>query len=256
MTRQAVHASALLLLLAVASSASPRPRGLRLALLLPQSPEFAYARQRVEPAVQLAAEGPRTRALLPHVRLFVHYEDDACSDVRAPLAAYHLHQKGAGFFLGPVCSYALGSVSRLVTHWNKASATFSTLVPELSNNKAEYRTTFMSLNRHSLAHFIRNLLRRFGWLPKPYANLLILRPVKSGEKREEGMMEGWFSLGVVYSELSKPPNKYHITQEKLRVQRNPLHPDASFYQPRFVPEDADVLFRRIRSKARSKRFHS
>ena len=198
-----------------------------LAVLLPMESSFDYSLVKVVPGIMTAIDSPRVQDLIGNsFELAVREYDSKCSQVevlKLAVDAVRSRQEVVDIYIGPACSYAAATVSRLVEHWRKIFVTAGCIADFFD----EIPVTRMSVTATKLGNVIYDVIKNtFDWnitavisaSPEGKENLTYCNFLSSG------------FLGVMRSHGHEPENSVvflaYTDEEIKEMLENTVRPHA------------------------------
>ncbi len=137
---------------------------IRLALVVPSSPDKMFAISKILPALKISTESDNFTELLPDTNITFLTRDSECNSVAAPIAGFDLirdhHVQG---FLGPVCDYSLAPLARYAPYWDTFVITPGGFAHDFMT-KSEYPTlTRLGATFEGLSRAIINSVKNYNW---------------------------------------------------------------------------------------------
>ncbi|KAL3886488.1 hypothetical protein ACJMK2_026473, partial [Sinanodonta woodiana] len=137
---------------------------IKLGVILPGDPKFAWSLSKVLPAISYAIENVEKQNILPNHKMIINYKDSNCSETIGPLAAIDMFMnKSADVFIGPVCDYAIAPIARFSPHWNIPVLSAGALVQDFDDKKEYKLLTRVQGVYSDMAKFFVDTVASFNW---------------------------------------------------------------------------------------------
>ncbi|XP_013787859.1 atrial natriuretic peptide receptor 3-like, partial [Limulus polyphemus] len=143
-------------------------RTIRILVLAPESPKYPYSLFKVLAAVEFAVqklEAQGRNGPLGGRSVKIYEKNTHCSSTLGPLAAFDSYITGeVDVFLGPLCPYVLGPLSRYTAVWDIPLLTAGGQNDNFDQKKPYYSLlTRMNGSYTQIGHIFLKILRRFHW---------------------------------------------------------------------------------------------
>ncbi|XP_076314871.1 atrial natriuretic peptide receptor 3-like [Tachypleus tridentatus] len=176
-------------------------RAIRILVLAPENPKYPYSLFKVLAAVEFAVqklEAENRNGPLGGRSVKIYQKNTHCSSTLGPLAAFDSYISGeVDVFLGPLCPYVLGPLSRYTAVWDIPLLTAGGQNDNFDQKKPFYSLlTRMNGSYTQIGHIFLKILRRFRWQ-------VIALLFHNFSDHVLGNSNCYFTLSAVYRKLNR-----------------------------------------------------
>ncbi|XP_076366605.1 atrial natriuretic peptide receptor 1-like isoform X2 [Tachypleus tridentatus] len=200
-------------------------RALQILVLAPEDPKFPYSLSQISAAVEYAVQKLEVEGIngvLGGRSVKVHRKNTHCSSAHGPITAFDSYISGAvDVFLGPLCPYVLGPLSRYTTIWDIPLLTAGGQNDNFDQKKPFYTLlTRMNGSYTQIGQIFQKILRRFHW----YVIALLFH---NFDDHILGNSNCYFTLSAVYRKLNREVYYLNFDETKLTTNYSNILKDVA-----------------------------